>query len=554
MPAIPRSYLPPAQFRPEKIYPLPEVRLPERLNLASLFLDRHIVEGRGGKTAVIYRDKRGNDRALSFEELQRDANRLANALRGLGVGKGDRVMLRAPNRPEYVVGAYACWRIGAMPVLVHHLLKADEVAFRAADSAAKAMLVSSDALAEVKAAAKSMPRRCRVIVFGERDEGLLFYDDLLAAHSEKAATEETVQNDWGRIIYSSGTTGRPKGILNTIGDLATAITVANTYLLQLTTDDVLGSHPSFAFAFGFFSILFAGLSGCTLSIVDHFDAEFMFRTLQDHGITVLRCVPTVFRMMLAANDAEKRYNLSSLRLCQSAGERLPAATAKEWHNRFGVHILDSIGSGEFHSILSTRPTTPDDKLDSSGFGVPGVEYKIVDEHFNTLPPGEPGELWFRGPWGVQYWRRPELQKKSVRDGWSRTGLLFTQDEDGYFWLKGRDDDMIISAGYKIPAGEVEAALLDHPEVLEAVVVPSPDEIRGSIVKAFVVTKGGDGSPQLADELKDFVKSKIEPYKYPREIVFADVKSLPRTVTGKVQRFVLRAQEAEKARGKEGAGA
>jgi len=538
MAQIPADYLPPKEYLPEKIFPLPEVRLPQKLNLAELFLDRHVREGRGSNVAILY-----EKRKITFLELQREVNRLANAMRMLGIEKNDRVMLRSPNRPEFIVACFACWKIGAIPVLVHHHLKSEEITFRANDSEAKAILVSSDTFAEVEKSLSKCPTIKEVIIFGDKLSGYLFYDDLLADQPDHVQIVETSKDDWMRIIYSSGTTGKPKGILNSIGDAVAAITVANRYLLNLTPQDVLGGHPAFTFAFGFFSILFFGYSGCTLSVIDHFDPEFMFETIENHGITVLRCVPTAYRMMLEVKDAEKRYDLGSLRLCQSAGERLPAVTAKAWKKRFGVVILDSVGSAELNSFLSTRIDTPEDKLDSSGIPLPGVECKIVDENFNEVPRGLPGELIIRAPWGIQYWRRPDKQKEMVKNGWNRTGLIFIEDQDGYFWYQSRDDEMIVSSGYKIPAGEVEGALLSHEAVREAVVVPSPDPIRGNVVKAFVVLKDGyEPSDQLAQELKDFVKGKIEVYKYPRIIEFVDAESLPRTTTGKIQRFVLRQQE------------
>ena len=535
---IPVGYLPSKQHQAERIYLLPELDLPRQLNLGTFFLDRHIIEGRGERAALLYHDQK-----ISFACLQKEVNRLANGLQGLGVEKNDRIILRSPNRPEFIVATFACWKVGAIPVLVHPLLKSEEIRFRIQDSEAKFMFSSPDAFAEVKEALNSIPNPCQVIIFGNRIEGQLSYDDLIVDQSDQFVDVAMDKEDWGRIIYSSGTTGRPKGILNTNGDLAAAIITANRFLLQLTPEDVLGGHPGFTFAFGFYSILFFGLSGCALSIIDRFDPETMFQTIERHRITVMRCVPTVYRMMLEVKDAEGRYDLKSLRLCQSAGEWLPGTTAKEWKRRFGAEILDSIGSGEWHSIVSTRVGMPEDKLDSSGFPLPGIEWKIVDENFREVPRGAYGELVFKTAWGQQYWRRPEIQEKMVREGWNRTGLIFTVDEEGYFWLKGRNDDMIISSGYKIPGGEVETALLGHEAVLETAVVPSPDPIRGNIVKAYVVLKKGvKASEQLADELKDFMKQKIEPYKYPREIVFVDGKSLPRTVTGKIQRFLLREEE------------
>ncbi|MBU4564073.1 MAG: acyl-CoA synthetase [Desulfarculus sp.] len=540
MSTIPENYLPIPENLPDKIYPLPEVRLPYLLNPCQYFLDRHIEQGRGEQVAIIHRQ-----RLITFNEFRSEVNRLANALAARGIAKYDRVMVRMPNRPEFIITCFACWRLGAIPVLTHHLLQSKDIAFRANDSDAKAIVVSADTFGPVREALNRCPTLKTVVVTQEPMDGHLFYDDFIADQLEESATVETTRKDWLRIIYSSGTTGNPKGIISEIGDMVAGIRVANKYLLKLKPDEVLGSPPAFTFAFGFFSILFFGESGCTLCIREDFDPEAMFQEIQDRRINVLRCVPTGLRMMLEMADAEKRWNLSSLRLCQSAGEVLPATVVKKWKDRFGVYILNSMGSAELNSYISTREQMPEDKMGSLGTALPSVDYRIVGEDLQEVPPGSLGELVVRAPWGQVYWRRPEVQEKNVVNGWNRTGLMFQVDDDGYFWLKGRSDDMIVSSGYKIPGGEVEEALLSHPAVHEAAVVPSPEPIRGFLVKAFVVLKEEHPDPEaLAEELKDHVKSTIEPYKYPRVIEFVRGDELPRTTTGKIQRFILREREAQ----------
>lgn len=544
MSTIPPEYLPPQDYLPEKIFPLPEVRLPRKLNLGVYFLDRHVENGLGSKTALLHRDQ-----TITFSELQKEVNRLANALQRLGLEKNDRMMLRMPNRPEFITACLACWKIGAIPVLVNHLLRADEIAFRANDSEAKVLLVSSDSLSETVKARPQFIMTKHIIVCGKKEEGFLFYDDFIKDQPETFEAVECDKDDWMRIIYSSGTTGKAKGIITSIGDGVTAIASASKYLLEITPDDVVGGHPAFTFAFGFYFILFWGYNGCTLSITEHFDSEKMLQTIQNHRISVLRCVPTVYRMILADENAEKKYDTSSLRICQGAGEWMPGSVIKSWRNRFGVDLLDSIGSADLNSFMSTRKGTPDEKLDSSGFLLQGVEGRIVDAQFRELPRGSTGELVIRAPWGQHYWRRPDKQMEGVKDGWNRTGLVCQEDEEGYFWFKGRNDDVIVSSGNKIPGGEVEAALLTHEAVLETAVVPVPDSVRGSIVKAYIVLKEGyQPSPELAEELKKHTKESIEAYKAPRVIEFASRESMPRTVTGKIQRFILKEREAKKGNG------
>ena len=483
MSIIPSEYLPPANALPERIYTLPELQLPSKLNMVDYCIDRHIRAGFGDKALVYYKDQ-----TVTYAEMQKRINKLANALRGLGIEKNDRVMLRSPNNPEIFAAYHACWRLGALPVLTQHLLRADEISYRANDSAAKAMIVSSDTFKDVAACVDQMKTVKDIIVFGDRIEGFPFYDDFVADQSTDFTPLETDRDDYLRIIYSSGTTGKPKGILNTGGELVATMESHCRHILGLTPDDVIGGHPAFAFAFGFSMIVFPGFSGCSVSLTDRFDPELMFEMVEKHRISVLFCVPTAFRMMLSIKDAEKKYDLSSLRLCQSAGEALPGDTAKEWRRRFGMLILDTVGSGEINYWVSTRDDTPDDKLESSGKALPGVEIRLVDASFKDVPKGAEGEMLIRAPWGNQYWRMPEKQREMVVDGWSRTGLIFKEDEDGYYWFQGRDDEMIVSSGYKIPAGEVEAVLRQHSAVAEVAVVGPPDSVRGTIVKAFIVLK------------------------------------------------------------------
>lgn len=541
MSRVPSEFLPPAEHLADRIYALPEVRYPQSLNLAEVLLDRNAAE-RPKNSALLYRDER-----ISYAELRARVNQLANGLRSLGVAPGDRVILRAPNTPMYIVANFACWRIGAIPVLVNHLLRAEEVAFRVNDSAAKVAIVDASVYEDVRKARPNFETVEKVIVSGERIEDCLSYEALVAQQSVEAETEPTTRDDYGRLIYTSGTTGRSKGIVATFSDLLAAIDTHGRYVLGMREGDVIGGHPYFTFAFGSVNFtLYPFRFGATLSIIDRFYPEAMLQTVQDHGITVLCCVPTAFRMMLGVSEAEGRADTSSLRLCQSAGEWLPGATYLEWRERFGVEILDSLGSGDHNYFVSTMPGVPRNKVGSTGVPVPGVEAKIADDSMCEMEPGLEGELIIRGPARPIYWRRPDAQAKSTCNGWTRTGLLYSEDLDGYFWYKSRLDDMIVTSGHKVPGGEVEAAMNEHPAVMESAAVAAPDKERGNVVKCFVVLKSGhQPSSELAVELQQFVKDRIEPYKYPRMIEFAEADQLPRTSTGKIQRNVLRQMEMEK---------
>ena len=544
MAKIPSRYLPPKEYLPETVHLLPELRYPEKFNLTQVLLDQNVCE-RADKVAIRYGDKK-----ISYQELQAMVNRFANALRELGVEKNDRVILRSPNVPEYLVWNFACWRIGAIPVLMNHLNRYEEVAFKANDSAAVAICVHSDFYEDVEKARPQCPKLKHVVVCGEKRPNTLNYHELIEKQSPEAESEICSRRDCARLIYSSGTTGKPKGILTTLEGVMSVTDTHGRHVLKIKEDDILGGHPYFTFAFGSVNFTMEPWRfGASVSIISRFKPEEQLRLVQDHKITMLFAVPTAFNMMLAVKDAEKRYDLSSLRLCQSAGEWLPEATAREWKRRFGVPIIDSLGSGDLMYHLSTFESMDEERFGSTGISVPGFENLVVDENFDEVPRGTMGELVVRGPVGQTYWRRPDKQKEGVCPletkfkGWSRPGIVYMQDEDGYFWYKGRTDDMIVTAGYKIPGGEVEAALNNHPAVLESAVVDTPDEERGNVIKAFVVLHDGyEASETFAQELQDWVKEKIEMYKYPRIIEFAKAEDLPRTSTGKIQRKILRERE------------
>ena len=542
------DYLPPKEYLPRNIKLLPELEYPERLNLTELLLDANM-QKRADKVALYYEDER-----ITYRQLQSRANRFANALRQLGVGKGDRVTLRSVNHPEYFVWNFACWRVGAIPVLMNHLNRSEEVAFKINDSESVAICVHSDAYADVGKVRGSCPSLKHVIVIGDRIPDTLYFDDLVAGQSEQAASEEMSREDVGRIIYSSGTTGKPKGIVTSVEGILSLPDTIGSHILNVTEDDVLGGHPYYSFAFGAANFLYLPWRfGAAVSVISHFSPERQFELIDQHGITVLFAVPTAFQMMLGVADAERRFKLSTLRLGQSAGEPLPSTTMLEWRQRFGQTIINALGSGDLNYWLSTFEGMPDDKIGSNGISVPGFENIVVDENLNPVPRGTSGELLVRGPVGQMYWRRPDAQMKGVCPpdsryaGWSRPGLHFVQDEDGYFWYKSRLDDMIVTAGYKVPGGEVEGVLNNHPAVLESAVIGVPDKERGNIIKAYVVLKEGIlPDEQLAKRLQDFVKQELEPYKYPRLIEFHAANALPRTATGKIQRKALRDIEVARA--------
>jgi 2-aminobenzoate-CoA ligase len=313
-------------------------------------------------------------------------------------------------------------------------------------------------------------------------------------------------------------------------------------VLRPAADDVFTGSPPIAFTFGLGGLVaFPMHVGASSLLVEQYSPELMLRTIAERRVTVLFTAPTAYRAML---DHVGRYDIGSLRKCVSAGEALPLATWQAWADKTGIRIIDSIGSTEMlHCFVGSSGA--DIRPGSTGRPVPGYRAKVVDDEGRELPPGTVGRLAVQGPTGCRYLDNPERQRGYVRDGWNYTGDAYKMDDDGYFWYQARTDDMIISAGYNISGPEVEAVLLMHPQVLECAVIGAPDAERGQIVKAFVVLRDkAAATPATAKALQDFVKAEIAPYKYPRAVEFVD--SLPRTQTGKLQRFLLREREKQKA--------
>ncbi|AEG16426.1 4-hydroxybenzoate--CoA ligase [Desulfofundulus kuznetsovii DSM 6115] len=534
---LPDNVIGPSDYLPEKIFTLPELtRYPYNINLADYLVGRSAARY-PDKVAIYYKDTK-----ITYRQLWLQVNRLANGLRSIGLGEFDRIMLMGTNCPEWIIANMACWKIGAIPVLVNHLVKYDEIIYRATDSGAKAIICSVACLNEVEKA--DLPSLKKIVYGGKADaSNCVAFEELIREQSDTAPSASTTLDHVGRLIYSSGTTGRPKGIISTVHDILAATDTHGRYVLKIKENDILGGHPYFSFAFGSVNFTFYPWRfGASISIIERFEPEEMFHTIENHGVTMLFCVPTAFNMMLNVSEPHEEC-MKTVRLCQSAGEPLNVKTYKEWKKRYNVEIINSLGSGDLMYWLSTYEGMPEEKIGSVGTTVPGFANKVVGEDFSELPRGKPGELLVKGPCGQVYWNKPEKQVNAVWQGWNRPGLYMYQDEDGFFWYLSRTDDIIVTSGYKIPCGEVENALNQHPAVLESAVVPSPDPVRGSIIKAFVVlNEGFDPSPELENELRSFVKEKIEDYKSPRKIVFARADELPRTTTGKIQRNVLRERE------------
>ena len=529
-----QSSLPAPELMPDRVFALPELRYPLKLNVAAELLDRHADGGSAGRPAI-----HAGGRTLTYGELAKQVNRLCHGFRSAGLDRGDRVLLRMPNVPEFIVSWLACQKLGIVTVGTMPMLRARELAYIANDAGTTAAIVWGGLREELERARREAPDLKRLIVAGEARADDTTLDALMAGKPERFAAADTDRDEIAMIAYTSGSTGVPKGCVHFHRDILSSADSYARHVLTPSEDDRFAGHPTLAFTFGTGGLLvFPFRFGASTVLSGPFTPEAMLETFAKQRVTVCFCAPTSYRLMLQVPDMTRRYDLASLRVGVSAAEPLPAATWEEWKKTTGVELLDGIGSTEmFHIFASSvkgrvRPG-------ATGVPVTGYDCRVVDESGRELPPGKEGLIAIKGPTGCKYWRKPDRQAEYVRfGGWNVTGDVYVKDADGYFTYQCRSDDMIVSGGYKIPGPEVEHVLDEHPAVAESAVVAAPDRTRGFIVKAFVVLKAGQvPSQELVGELQEHVKRELAPYKYPRAVEF--VEKLPRTETGKIQRYVLR---------------
>jgi 2-aminobenzoate-CoA ligase len=524
-----RDHLPPPQQWPH--ISLAGYDYPDALNAGAELTDRMVDRGFGDHIALI-----GNGRRRTYKELTDWTNRIARALvEDFGVRPGNRVLIRAANNPALVACWLAATKAGAVVVNTMPLLRAGELT-KIVDKAEISLALCDTRLTDELAACGSASRFLKQIV---GFDGTANHDaelDRIALNKEVTFNAvKTGRDDVALLGFTSGTTGEPKATMHFHRDL---LIIADGYareVLSVTPDDVFVGSPPLAFTFGLGGLaIFPLRFGATATLLENASPANMIEIIETYKATVSFTAPTAYRAMLAAMN--QGANLSSLRAAVSAGETLPAPVFHEWVARTGKPILDGIGSTEMLHIFITN-RFDDAAPGTTGKPVIGYQARIVDDDMRERPRGEVGRLAVRGPTGCRY-LADTRQDDYVRDGWNLTGDAFTQDENGYFHFAARNDDMIVSAGYNIAGPEVEAALLSHPDVRECAVVGAPDEDRGQVVQAHIVLKDGVApDPETIKRLQDHVKATIAPYKYPRSVKFTD--ALPKTQTGKVQRFRLR---------------
>ena len=510
--------------------------LPAQFNVATWFVDRNVAEGRGTATAFRY-----EDRILTYADVLDLANRTGNALLELGVGMEDRVFVLCLDAPEFLGAFWGAIKIGAVPIPVNTLMRGADYLYFLQDSRAKVAVISAPLLAEVGPVLADAPRLRHVLVAGGAAPPHLSYEDCVARAPARLEAAPTSKDDAAFWLYSSGSTGRPKGAVHLHHDMVVCYETYARQVLGLRGTDRVFSAAKLFFAYGLGNAGYFPMgAGAESVLYPHRPTpEGVFEVLARHRPTIFFGVPTLYAAMLAVKDAPTRWDLGSLRLCVSAGEALPDEIYSRWRERFGVEIIDGIGTTEIlHIFLSNRPGAS--RPGSTGLPVPGYEAVIVDDAGTPVKQGDIGNLRVKGESTMAYyWNKHEKTKDTLYGHWIQTGDKYYQDADGYFWYAGRADDMLKVGGIWVSPVEVENTLIRHPAVLEAAVVGHEDTDRLVKPKAFVVLKEPAGAGgALAEELKGFVKDKIAPYKYPRWIEF--VPELPKTATGKIQRFKLRA--------------
>lgn len=514
------------------------VRESGRFNLTDYFVDRHVSEGRADKVAI-----RCGDAALTYGMVAENVNRTGNGLRSLGLEQEQRVLLLLPDCPEFAIAYFAVMKIGAVAVPTSTALRAADYGYFVTESRARALIVHSSLYSEVAAVAKSQKYLRRVIVVGDAQPGCLGWDEWLREQSTQLQACETSPDDAAFWLWTSGSTGRPKAAVHRHQDWIHCCQNYGSAVLGIGENDVTFSSSKLFHAYGLGNgLMFPFYAGATTVLYPgkpH--AKAILQIAQETRPTVFFSVPTLFAMMLEEAKREA-YDLTGIRVAASAAEPLPAEIFRQWHRRFGIEILDGIGSTEvLHIYLSARAGAV--KPGSTGRAVPGYQLRIVDAAGQDLPPGTIGDLLVAGEsTASHYWNRRELTVDRMRGRWFFTGDKFWMDDEGDYWYAGRADDMFRVSGQWVSPPEVESALIEHQCVLEAGVVAYQEQNELHTVKAFIVLRGGIApTPDLVRELQDFVKQRITPYKYPRRIEF--VPELPKTAAGKLLRYKLRERQA-----------
>lgn len=548
--AVAQRNLPPVELWPKLTVPMGyDAKLPASLNLASEVLDRNVALGRRNKIAIFHDEQR-----YTYGDLVRASNRIAAALVELGVKPFDRVALRFPNTPEAIIANFGVLKAGALPVTVHPRWSRKEIAYVVNDADAHYLMTHAraDILGEVEAAKPEFRGFKNLILMGDEkvagERGYLAYEALLRRGTPTFEPITHRKNEAAFILYTSGTTGFPKGVIHTLEGVLAVTDSVGKAVWKFEDNDVLGTPAPLTFALGYGALaLIPYRFGISVSLMTRPDPEDVLSTIEKHGVTVFTTSPTFYRQTIPLLDQLlKKYSIGSLRLCTGGGEAVGVETIERWHNKTGLTIYEGFGATEvYYIVISNAVDAKDAKPGSVGKPIPGVEVKVLDRETKEIRGVGEGQLLIRGPTGTIYWNPyahdEHLLKKmkdDVKFGYVALGDAVRIDEDGRVWFIGRGEDVIKSSGYRIGPDEIEGALLSHPAVADAGVVGVPHDVRNEDVVAFVVLRKGQvPSDQLKDELQAHLQTRVAKYKLPRGIFF--VESLPRTSAGKLLRKQLR---------------
>lgn len=524
--------LPPADQWPQLVYNLPELQFPPQVNLVERLLDNAVHTRGWGDRPLL----RSDDRLLTYAQALDEVNRMAHVLvHDLALAPGNRVLLRGGNSITMALAWLAVVKAGLVAVATMPLLRAKELGDILAKARPAVALCDQRLLDELQAAGAAQQHALPIVTFNGAADAPGSLEERASRQPPTFVPCPTAATDIALLAFTSGTTGKPKAAVHTHLDVLAACETWPRHVLRLRPEDVVAGSPPLAFTFGLGGLLiFPMWAGASVYFPPGpYTPESMVHTLARQGVTVCYTAPTFYRQMA---PFAREHGIPTLRICVSAGEGLPDATRQLWKEATGIEMLDGIGATEmFHIFISSAGS--DVRRGAIGKVVPGYQAKVVDDEGNEVPRGTLGKLAVVGPTGCRY-LEDERQRHYVRSGWNYPGDAFVQDADGYFFYQARADDMIITAGYNVGGPEVEDALMRHPAVAECGVVGRPDDERGMVVKAYCVLRPGHtGDQTLVKALQEHVKATLAPYKYPREIEFVD--KLPRTETGKLQRFVLR---------------
>lgn len=510
--------------------------LPEKFNMVSLLLERHLEGSQADKTAIIFEDQE-----ISYRDLGRTTNRIGNGLLGLGIGPGDRVITLLHDRPDYIALFLAAMKIGAVPVPINMLATGEDLRHYILDSKAAAVVMDSEIHDRVKSYLSEFSLLKALVVADAQVENTHDLRQIIDDSSDQLDTYPTSKYDESYWLYTSGTTGSPKGVIHLHKDLVYAVETWGKHVVNFTENDSVLCSSKIFFSYGLnFAVylpLYYGVS-VILNPKRPFPATIV-GLIEGHRPTGLFSVPTAYGQMLNyLEETGSKADLSSVRFCISAGEALPGSLFRRWFDKFGVEILDGLGSTEAGYIfICNRPGKV--KENSSGLPLPGYSVEVRSEDGQPLPPGEVGELWIKSNTiFTRYFEQPEKTAETLVDGWMKTGDMGHLDDEGYFFYSARANDTMKVSGIWVSPLEVESVLLNHLAVAECAVVGEEDAMGLTKPKAFItLRKGHEPDDDLVQELKDFVKQNLAPYKYPRTIEFID--EMPKTATGKIQRYKLK---------------